>query len=475
MTLLAIRTSSYVNGVSQLHAEVSKRMWKDLWPGVPLNEIPIEGITNGVHTMTWVHNEMRKLFDRYIGKVWREHTNLEGIWYAVERIPDEELWEAHLQAKREFIDLLRRKAIERNKRLGVDDPIPNIDENALIIGFARRFATYKRATLLLTDLERLKKIVNNPERPVYIVFGGKAHLRDDGGKEFLRRVYEVSKMPEFRGKIFVMENYDMGSARLMVAGVDVWLNNPRRPMEASGTSGMKAGLNGVLNVSIYDGWWVEGYNGKNGWVIGEETTEPETEADDPKDAESLYTLLEEEVIPTYYENRAKWIYMMKESIKSIAPRFSTHRMVKEYMDRFYSKAMSNYIWLTRENYSGAKEIAAWKDRVRASWDKVEIRDAKAEGNRLEVRVYLDGLKPEDVEVELYYGVRAQGYEIEKPHIVELRHPEQVGEGEWLYTYEGNALRHLGDPCWHYAVRVHPHHEKLPHRFLLGLVKWKGLD
>ncbi len=475
MTLLAIRTSSYVNGVSQLHAEVSKRMWKDLWPGVPLNEIPIEGITNGVHTMTWVHNEMRKLFDRYIGRVWREHTNIEGIWYAVERIPDEELWEAHLQAKREFVELLRRKAIERNRRLGIDDPIPAIDENALIIGFARRFATYKRATLLLSDIEGLKKLLNDQEKPVYLVFGGKAHPRDEAGKEFLRRVYEVSKMPEFAGKIFVMENYDMGSARLMVAGVDVWLNNPRRPMEASGTSGMKAGLNGVLNVSIYDGWWVEGYNGKNGWVIGEETTEPETEADDPKDAESLYTLLREEVIPTYYDNRSRWVYMMKESIKSIAPRFSTHRMVKEYMDRFYSKAMSNHIWLTRENYRGAKEIAEWKDRVTASWDSVEIRNVEVEGSRLEVRVYLDGLNPGDVEVELYYGVRAEGYDIEKPHIVELRHPERVGGNEWLYVYEGNALKHMGDPCWHYAVRIHPHHEKLPHRFLLGLVKWKGLD
>ncbi|AIU69882.1 alpha-glucan phosphorylase [Thermococcus eurythermalis] len=477
MTLLAIRTSSYVNGVSKLHAEVSKRMWQNLWPGVPLDEIPIEGITNGVHTMTWVHNEMRKLFDRYIGKVWREHTNLEGIWYAVERIPDEELWEAHLEAKRQFIELLRRKAMERNKRLGIDDPIPDIDENALIIGFARRFATYKRATLILSDLERLKKILNNPERPVYIVFGGKAHPRDEGGKEFLRRVYEVSKMPEFRGKIFIMENYDMGSARLMVAGVDVWLNNPRRPMEASGTSGMKAGLNGVLNVSIYDGWWVEGYNGKNGWVIGEESTEPESEEDDPKDAQALYDLLEQEVIPTYYNNRERWIYMMKESIKSIAPRFSTHRMVKEYMDKFYSKAMSNYIWLTRDNYRGAKEIAAWKDRVTASWPKVDFVDVKVldDNSGLEVTVDLDGLKPEDVRVELYYGVRADGNTVERPNIVELRHPEKLEDGKWLYAYHGSALKHLGDPCWHYAVRVHPHHEKLPHRFLLGLVKWVGLD
>uniref|UniRef100_UPI0025F6B940 alpha-glucan family phosphorylase n=1 Tax=Thermococcus sp. TaxID=35749 RepID=UPI0025F6B940 len=475
MTLLAIRTSSYVNGVSRLHAEVSKRMWKDLWARVPLDEIPIEGITNGVHTMTWVHNEMRKLFDRYIGKVWREHTNIEGIWYAVERIPGDELWDAHLEAKRQFLELLRRKAIERNERLGVDDPIPAVDENALILGFARRFATYKRATLLFTDLERLRKLLNDPERPVYLVFGGKAHPRDEAGKEFLRRVYEVSQMPEFRGKIFVMENYDMGSARLMVAGVDVWLNNPRRPMEASGTSGMKAGLNGVLNVSIYDGWWVEGYNGKNGWVIGDESIEPESDADDPNDAESLYTLLEREVIPTYYDNRERWVYMMKESIKSIAPRFSTHRMVKEYMDRFYSKAMSNHIWLMRENYRGARDIAAWKDRVTASWDSVTIENVTVEDRSgLEAVVYLDGLNPEDVKLEIYCGVYTEDYGMETPHIIELRHPEMLENGRWLYRYRGNALKHLGDPCWSCSLRVYPHHEKLPHRFLLGLIKWWDL-
>ncbi|WP_297488079.1 maltodextrin phosphorylase [Thermococcus sp.] len=477
MTLLAIRTSSYVNGVSKLHAEVTKRMWAHLWPEVPLDEIPIEAITNGIHTMTWVHNEVRKLFDRYIGRVWREHTNLEGIWYAVERIPDEELWDAHVEAKRQFIAFIRRKALERNERLGTDDPIPAMDEESLIIGFARRFATYKRATLILTDLERLKKILNNPDRPVYIVFGGKAHPRDEAGKEFLRRVYEVSRMPEFRGKIFVIENYDIGSARLMVAGVDVWLNTPRRPLEASGTSGMKAGLNGVLNASIFDGWWVEGYNGVNGWVIGEESTEPEEEGDDEKDARALYDLLEMEIIPTYYENRERWVHMMKESIKSIAPRFSTHRMVKQYMDRFYSRAMSNHIWATRENYRWAKEVAAWKDRVLSSWSKVEFKDATVNGDRSELRVILDldDLSPEDVKVELYYGVRAQGYDIERPHILELRHPKRLEDGTWLYAYQNGALRHLGDPCWHYALRVYPHHDKLPHKFLLGLVKWRSLD
>lgn len=300
---------------------------------------------------------------------------------------------------------MRRKVIERNKRFGVDDFILNIDENVFIIGFVRRFVIYKCVIFFFMDFERLKKIVNNLERFVYIVFGGKVYLRDDGGKEFFRRVYEVFKMFEFRGKIFVMENYDMGSVRFMVVGVDVWFNNLCRFMEVSGMSGMKVGLNGVLNVSIYDGWWVEGYNGKNGWVIGEEIIEFEMEVDDLKDVESFYILFEEEVILIYYENRVKWIYMMKESIKSIVLCFSIYRMVKEYMDRFYFKVMSNYIWFIRENYSGVKEIVVWKDRVRVLWDKVEIRDVKVEGNRFEVRVYFDGFKLEDVEVEFYYGVR----------------------------------------------------------------------
>ncbi|AHF79693.1 maltodextrin phosphorylase [Thermococcus paralvinellae] len=476
MSLLAIKTSNFVNGVSKLHAEVTKKMWLNLWKGVPLDEIPVEGITNGIHTSTWVHEKLARLYDRYMGKVWREHVNLEGIWYAIERIPDEELWEAHLKAKRDLIELIKRKIRERNARLGIDEPAPEIDENALIIGFARRFATYKRATLILTDLERLKRIVNNPERPVYIIFAGKAHPRDEAGKEFLRRVYEVSQMPEFRGKIIVIENYDMGSARLMVAGVDVWLNNPRRPLEASGTSGMKAGLNGVLNLSIYDGWWVEGYNGRNGWVIGEETTEPETEEDDIKDAQSLYDILENEVIPLYYENKEAWIGMMKESIKSIAPRFSTHRMVKEYMTKFYTKAMEHGIWLIRDNFRWAREIAAWKKKVLENWDKVSIEkilteDAKA----VEAIVNLGNLSPEDVKVELYYGVKAKDYIIEKPYIVELKRPEHLGNGRYKYKYEGNALRNIVNPCWHYAVRVYPYHPKLPYKFLLGgLIRWRGL-
>ncbi|AEH24442.1 maltodextrin phosphorylase [Pyrococcus yayanosii] len=476
MTVLSIKTSNFVNGVSKLHARVSRKMWAELWEGVPVDEIPIEAITNGVHTATWVNENIARLYDTYMGKVWREHVNLEGTWYAVERIPDEELWEAHLKAKKELIDLIRRKIMRRNERLGLDEPLPTIDENALIIGFARRFATYKRAILLFTDLERLKKILNNPERPVYIIFGGKAHPRDEAGKEFLRRVYEVSRMPEFRGKIILIENYDMGSARIMVAGVDVWLNTPRRPLEASGTSGMKAGLNGVINLSIFDGWWVEGYNGRNGWVIGDTTTEPETEEDDYRDAMSLYDLLENVIIPLYYENREAWIRMMKESIKSIAPRFSTYRMVKEYMTTFYSKAMEMGIYLMRDNFRWAKILAQWRKKVVETWKDVKIEDVRVEEKKaIEVIVRLGSLTPDDVKVELYYGLTDEEQRITVPNIVELRNVEALGDARYKYRYKGRALAKLGEPCWHYAIRVYPHHSMIPQRFILGgFVKWRPL-
>jgi len=471
MTYLALRTSSFINGVSKLHAEVSRRMFKNVWQGVPVEEIPIEGITNGVHMGTWINREMRKLYDRYLGRVWRDHTDLEGIWYGVDRIPDEELWQAHLRAKKRFIEYIKESVRRRNERLGIDEDVPNIDENSLIIGFARRFATYKRAVLLLSDLERLKKILNDPERPVYVVYAGKAHPRDDAGKEFLKRIYEVSQMPEFKNRIIVLENYDIGMARLMVSGVDVWLNNPRRPMEASGTSGMKAAANGVLNASVYDGWWVEGYNGRNGWVIGDESVLPETEVDDPRDAEALYDLLENEIIPTYYENKEKWIFMMKESIKSVAPRFSTTRMLKEYTEKFYIKGLVNKEWLERKE--NAERFGAWKERILRNWSSVSIERIVLEDTRsVEVTVKLGDLSPDDVLVELLIGRGESMEDLEIWKVIQIRKHRREGD-LFIYSYVNGALGHLGSPGWFYAVRVLPYHPKLPTRFLPEIpVVWK---
>ncbi|PLV59891.1 maltodextrin phosphorylase [Thermotoga sp. KOL6] len=473
MTYLALRTSSFINGVSKLHADVSRKMFKNVWRGVPTEEIPIEGITNGVHMGTWISHEMRKLYDRYLGRVWRNHTDLEGIWYGIDRIPDEELWEAHLKAKRRFIDYIKESIKKRNERLGIQDPLPEINENALIIGFARRFATYKRAVLLLTDLERLKNILSDHERPVHIIFAGKAHPKDEAGKEFLKRIYEVSQMPEFKNRIIVLENYDIGMARLMIAGVDVWLNNPRRPMEASGTSGMKAAANGVLNASVYDGWWVEGYNGRNGWVIGDETVLPETEADDPKDAESLYELLENEIIPTYYGNKEKWIFMMKESIKSVAPKFSTTRMLKEYTEKFYIKGLVNKEWLERKE--NVKKVGNWKERILKNWDKISIERIVLEDTKsVEITVRLGDLTPEDIFVELLIG---RGDDIETLEIwkaIQVRRYRKEGD-TYVYAYTNGALGHLGSPGWFYAVRVAPYHPKLPIKFLPEIpVVWKKI-
>jgi len=455
MTVLAIRTSAYVNGVSQLHARVSREMFRNLWKGYTLEEVPIEGITNGVHTLTWICSEFSRIYDRALSRVWREHTDLEGMWYGVERISDADLWEAHLKAKKNFISLMKDKIQSRNKRLNLSDPLPEIDENSLIIGFGRRFATYKRAILIFRDLERLKKILNTPGRPVYLVFAGKAHPNDGPGKEFLSQVLRMTKEPGLAGKVFFLENYDISLARAMVSGVDVWLNTPRRPQEASGTSGMKAAINGVLNLSIYDGWWVEGYNGKNGWVVGDESLEPEHEENDQRDSESLYNILETQIIPTYYENRTKWLSMMRESIKSIVPRFSTHRMVKEYMDKTYVKAFINSERLSKNDFENAKRDVNWESRVVEAWNGVSVKNVAVEENgaSLRVTVNLGQLSPEDVKVELFLG--REGTELEKVRTVELRRYVSEGDSTFTYFYTDGFLRHLGNPCWKYFVRILP--------------------
>ncbi|NPV87994.1 alpha-glucan family phosphorylase [Coprothermobacteraceae bacterium] len=453
MTVLAIRTSSHINGVSQLHARVSREMFKNLWKGLTLDEIPIRGITNGVNTLTWVSREFSRLFDKYLSRVWREHTDLEGIWYGVERIPDQTLWDAHLKAKKRFIEFLQDNLRRRNERLGIQADVPQIPEDALIIGFARRFATYKRAVLIFKDLERLKRILNDSERPVYLVFAGKAHPKDEAGKDFLRQVYQITQHPDFAGKVFLLEDYDIALARNMVSGVDVWLNNPRRPQEASGTSGMKAAINGVLNLSVYDGWWVEGYTGNNGWVVGEESLEAETEEGDWRDAESLYEILEREVVPTYYGDKARWIYMMKQSMKSIVPAFSSHRMMKQYMEEFYVKALIDAQWLSQNDFYNAKQEVAWKEKMLSHWHTVSIDSVRLDDSvGLEVAVNLGNLEPQDVRVEIFLG--REDSTLERVKTLEIRRYRREGD-YYVYTYHNGFLRNLRNPCWYYAVRVLP--------------------
>lgn len=345
MTVLALHLSERHNGVSKLHGHVSRGMWHWLYPSAAPDEVPIISITNGVHTPTWLAPEMRRLFEEAIGPDWEETLDDAGQWSRIHDLPDATLWESRRALKHRLVEFGRERTRQRHMRLGTPPLMwPVLEDDVLTIGFARRFATYKRATLLFKDIERLKAILNRGDRPVQIVFAGKAHPADDPGKLFIQQVYQMSQQPGFVGKILFLEEYDMHVARMLVQGVDIWLNTPRRPLEASGTSGQKASLNGAVNVSILDGWWPEAFNGKNGWAIGEEREYPSQDEQDWVDSQQLYHLLEDEIVPLFYERGADgvphgWLARSKEAIATVAPAFSTRRMVKEYATRLYVPAM----------------------------------------------------------------------------------------------------------------------------------------
>ncbi|MGD9106788.1 MAG: alpha-glucan family phosphorylase [Desulfobacterales bacterium] len=346
MTVLALNTSAFHNAVSRRHAEVSRKIWRDLWPDKPVEEIPIDAINNGVHVRTWLDPKMKLLYDRYLGPGWLEDHDNPFVWELIEKIPDQELWQTHYWLKIKLIDAIRERC---RKRWVTDHGSPSIllsggamlDPSVLTIGFARRFATYKRADLILYDLSRLKQLLNDRRQPIQIIFAGKAHPSDEPGKRILQKIYNACRDPEMGGRIAFVEDYGEQIAQYLVHGVDVWLNNPLPPMEASGTSGMKAALNGVPQLSILDGWWIEGYNGKNGWAFGDKLIEGNRDA---ADAEAIYSILENEIIPLYYRISddgipREWVRIMKESIRSNAARFSSRRMVKEYLQKFYSKTL----------------------------------------------------------------------------------------------------------------------------------------
>jgi starch phosphorylase len=341
MTVLALKGSHAHNGVSKLHGHVARGMWHWLYPNVPQDEVPITSVTNGIHSSTWLAPAMRRLYDEALGPDWEEDLDNVALWARVRDIPDERLWEVRQALKGELVAIARERVRQRHLRLGSPPQVwPVLEPEIFTIGFARRFATYKRATLLFREPERLKALLNRSDRPVQIIFAGKAHPADDPGKLFIQQVYQMSQQPGFLGRILFLEEYDMALARALVQGVDVWLNTPRRPYEASGTSGQKAALNGVVNVSVLDGWWPEAYNGANGWAVGEAREYSSQDEQDWNDAQHLYRILEQEVIPTYYDRGSdgiphRWLAISKESIATIAPVFSTRRMVKEYVTRLY--------------------------------------------------------------------------------------------------------------------------------------------
>ncbi|MCB0061284.1 MAG: alpha-glucan family phosphorylase, partial [Caldilineaceae bacterium] len=441
MTVLALRLSAYANGVSKLHGEVSRAMWQFLWPDTPVTQVPIGHITNGVHTKTWLAGELRTLYNQYLPADWLEEVDAPTTWQAIDRVPDAELWAVHQQRKEQMVDHVRARVKRQYLRYGegprrISEAEGLLDPRALTLGFARRFATYKRATLIFQDEARLLKILNHPEWPVQIVFSGKAHPADEPGKALIQQIYRLSQRPEFLGKIVFVENYDMNIARHLVAGVDVWLNNPRRPHEASGTSGQKAALCGSPNFSVLDGWWVEGYNGENGWAIGEEREYKDEATQDEADVQNLYTTLEEEIVPRYYTRDANgipagWIAKMKNAIRSCAPAFSMRRMVKEYTELYYLPAAEQGQRFRADNYALARELAAWKGQIHHRWQGLHLQaEAKGKGQLtvgevLEVRakLWLNGVKQQEVQVELLAGAQESNGELNDPLVVPM---EQIG-------------------------------------------------
>ncbi len=348
MTVLALRGSNYHNGVSKLHGHVARGMWQWLYPGKSQDEVPISAVTNGVHTSTWLAPELHQLYNAYLGKTWEDHLDEPKVWQKIFQIPDEVFWQTRQQLKAQLVAFARNRLEQRYQHLGQRPPVwPVLQEGILTLGFARRFATYKRATLLFKDLERLKYLLNRPDRPIQIIFAGKAHPKDDPGKHFIQNVYQLAQQPGLAGRIVFLEEYDMAVGRAMTQGVDVWLNSPRRPYEASGTSGMKASLNGAPNCSILDGWWPEAYNGKNGWAIGDEREYANQDEQDWNDANSLYLLIENEIAPRFYDRRdangapTAWVQVCKEAIATVAPSFSMRRMLADYMRELYMPAAAH--------------------------------------------------------------------------------------------------------------------------------------
>jgi len=454
MTRLAVSTSSKVNGVSKLHAKVTRRLFHQWNPEIPPQHTPVEAVTNGIHTGTWLAPEIKKVFDQYFDPQWERKIAEMKTWEKVWEIPSGELWEAHQKVKKRMIEAL-------------DLPI---GEETLIIGFARRFATYKRALLLFRDLERLERIIHQEGRPVAVLLAGKAHPADYPGQELIRQIWEISQRPAFKNRIFFLENYDMDMAKHLVAGVDVWLNTPTKPMEASGTSGQKAAPNGVINCSVMDGWWNEGYNGKNGWAIqGHE--QGSREEQDGVDSEALYQILENEMIPLYFEDRNGWIAMMKESIGSLSPVFSTSCMVKEYWGKLYIPTGIRGRRFVENEMEVAGRVAAYKKFIHENWDEVNIWDIQIIPSRPQVqtiqcKVRLGDIWHRDVSVEAVgslggeRGLWKRGLQMVK----------ELEPGLYLYTgaFSGSIDDWYG---YHANVRVMPISPDFVNDYELELVKW----
>jgi starch phosphorylase len=486
MAVMALKNSVQTNGVSELHKKVSRRMWSGLWKTLPEVDIPIEGVTNGIHIPSWISDDMASLFDRYLGRRWAEDPDNIKVWERVNRIPDSELWRTHERRRERLVAFTRQRLQEQLRRRGaqkmeIQAASEALNPEALTIGFGRRFATYKRGDLILKDPARLARILNDPQKPVQIIFTGKAHPQDHFGKEVIKNIIHLATQPEFRHRMAFIEDYDLNVARYLVQGSDVWLNNPRRPLEACGTSGMKAAANGALNMSVLDGWWAEGYQTGVGWAIGSGEEYENADYQDQIENQAIYDLLERYIVPLFYERGRDnlprgWISMMRNSMRTLAARFNSHRMVQDYVHRFYLPSALNWKQIGSNGFEGARQLAAWAGKMRANWSQLQILEKRAEAKKMiqigetlkvEVRMRLGQISPNDLAVNIYYGPVDSKADFLDRETIGLRD----------FTQEENATVFRGEiPCqevgrFGFRVRVLPFHPLLANPYSLGLILW----
>lgn len=488
MTVLALKLSGFCNGVSELHGDTSRKMWRSIWPEVPNNEIPVGHITNGIHIRTWISGEMASLFDRYLGMRWWMDPIDSSVWERIDRIPDAELWRTHERRSERLVSFVRERLriqLERRGRphseVAIADEV--LDPDCLTIGFARRFATYKRATLLFQNLDRLKSLLNHSERPIQLVFAGKAHPADHQGKELIRQIVHFCRMEEFRHRIVFVEDYDMNVARYLLQGVDVWLNTPRRPLEASGTSGMKAAANGVLNFSIPDGWWEEGFAGDNGWNIGSGEDYSDSGYQDRIESEAIYDILEKEIAPLYYDRGRddlprNWIRRMKRAMITCCPVYNTNRMLREYSEKYYFEATDKHFHMTDNDYEHARKLGQWSQSVFGQWPQVEIKgvtiladsETVTVGQEMpfRVEVQLGDLSHDNVDVEIYYGLLSPEREMLDGRVLKLAYTRTSAEG--LALFEGQMTCHVSGQ-FGFQPRLMAKHADLPIQDRLRSLKW----
>ncbi|MHB8061116.1 MAG: alpha-glucan family phosphorylase [Ruminiclostridium sp.] len=489
MTVLALSLAGRKNGVSELHGAVSRDIFGDVWPGVPENDVPITHVTNGIHTLTWLSPKIKELYDRYLDKDWKKKIFSSATFDGIDNIPDEELWATHQELKDKLIyfvrDRLKQQKLANGESMEAVRQVDSfLDPNTLTIGFARRFATYKRANLIFRNLARIQKILNASEKPMQIIFAGKAHPADGPAHDVIKSINDIAKQEGFNGKVILLENYNMTVARNLVQGVDIWMNNPRRPLEASGTSGQKVCINGVINFSILDGWWCEGFNGENGWVIGDETEFDNEESQDNVDSESIYDTLEENIIPLFYKVNEKgipteWIRIMKNSIKSLTWNYSTDRMVKEYTERMYLPAMKGVAKVCNDNYSLARQLSAFEEHLQRNWPQVHLtaeksvnnlKDYKSDSGQeiyLSVTAKLGAIDPSNVMVEIYYGSLVNGA-ITNAQSVEMNLDGKTDENAYKYSI---SLKIEDGGEYAYTFRATPKDHNLINRFDLGFIRW----